>query len=99
MNTETKNNWPDEVRLKMIEESEFYQEPQIYQYGFYDGYQLAASQSYPRWVKAFQNIIKWCEESGLKDCDIGNPMHMAIYHSLHLAKNALEETPSIQEQK
>jgi hypothetical protein len=35
-------NWPDEVRLKMIEKSEFYQDPQIYQYGFYDGYQLAS---------------------------------------------------------
>ena len=33
--------WPDAVRLKMIEKSEFYQEPNIYQYGFYDGYQLA----------------------------------------------------------
>lgn len=36
-------NWPDEVRLKMIEKSQFYQEPQIYQYGYYDGYQLATS--------------------------------------------------------
>lgn len=34
------NDWPDKVRLKMIEKSEFYGEPKIYQYGFYDGYQL-----------------------------------------------------------
>jgi hypothetical protein len=33
-------NWPDKVRLKMIEKSEFYpDDKQIYQYGFYDGYQ------------------------------------------------------------
>jgi hypothetical protein len=33
-----KHYWPDEVRLKMIEKSEFYSEPKIYQFGFYDGY-------------------------------------------------------------
>ena len=32
-------SWPDSVRLKMIEKSEFYGEPSIYQYGYYDGYQ------------------------------------------------------------
>jgi hypothetical protein len=32
--------WPDSVRLKMIEKSEFYREPKVYQYGYYDGYQL-----------------------------------------------------------
>jgi hypothetical protein len=32
-------SWPDSVRLKMIEKSEFYAEPRIYQYGYYDGYQ------------------------------------------------------------
>ncbi len=32
--------WPDYVRLKMIDKSEFYAEPKIYQYGYYDGYQL-----------------------------------------------------------
>ena len=38
------NNWPDEVRLKMIEKSEFYpDDKQVYQYGFYDGYQYAKS--------------------------------------------------------
>lgn len=32
--------WPDEVRLKMIEKSEFYPEQEkIYQYGYYDGFQ------------------------------------------------------------
>ena len=38
-------NWPDKVRLKMIEKSEFYPEDkQVYQYGFYDGYQYAQQQ-------------------------------------------------------
>lgn len=41
----TKGNWPDEVRLEMIEKSEFYQHPQIYQYGYYDGYQKASQQT------------------------------------------------------
>lgn len=41
MDKKIKNNWPDEVRLEMIEKSEFYQEPKIYQYGYYDGYQKA----------------------------------------------------------
>ncbi len=31
--------WPDDVRLKMIEKSEFYNNPTVYQYGYYDGYQ------------------------------------------------------------
>jgi hypothetical protein len=34
-------NWPDSVRLKMIEKSEHYDNPQVYQYGYYDGYQEA----------------------------------------------------------
>jgi hypothetical protein len=42
-------SWPDEVRLEMVEKSEFYSEPTIYQYGYYDGYQKAyyAAQSLP----------------------------------------------------
>ena len=34
------NFWPDNVRFKMIEKSSFYEHQNIYQYGFYDGYQL-----------------------------------------------------------
>ncbi len=42
MKTETKNHWPDEIRLKMIEKSKFYpDEMPIYQYGYYDGFQKA----------------------------------------------------------
>lgn len=40
---EVKKRWPDSVRLKMIERSEFYENPSVYQYGFYDGYQMAFS--------------------------------------------------------
>lgn len=37
-----KANWPDDVRLKMIERSEFYGDSdKIYQYGYYDGFQHA----------------------------------------------------------
>lgn len=31
--------WPDSVRVKMNESSEFYSTPNVYCYGFYDGYQ------------------------------------------------------------
>ncbi len=41
----TKGNWPDSVRLKMIERSEIYDSPREYQYGYYDGYQLRSEQS------------------------------------------------------
>ena len=34
-------NWPDEVRLHMIEKSKFYDDEVVYQYGFFDGYQYA----------------------------------------------------------
>lgn len=40
----TQENWPDKIRLEMIERSGFYREPQIYQYGYYDGYQKGISQ-------------------------------------------------------
>lgn len=33
-----KPHWPDEVRLKMIEKSENYADPHLYQYGYYDGF-------------------------------------------------------------
>lgn len=45
MSKTIKHHWTDEVRLKMIEKSEFYSEPQVYQYGFYDGFQHAQSQT------------------------------------------------------
>lgn len=34
------NFWPDRVRLTMIEKSNFYAHANVYQYGYYDGYQL-----------------------------------------------------------
>lgn len=45
MNTENKLkpkfNWPDDIRRKMVEKSEFYTEPKVYQFGYYDGFQKA----------------------------------------------------------
>ena len=45
MNTENKLkpklNWPDEIRRKMVEKSEFYSDPRVYQFGYYDGFQKA----------------------------------------------------------
>jgi len=41
-------NWPDSVRLHMIEKSEFYPgDERVYQYGFYDGYQYALQKAEP----------------------------------------------------
>lgn len=40
---------------------------------------------------ALRNIIIWCEESGLKNIALDDKKGMAIYHSLHLAKNALAD--------
>lgn len=45
MSKTIKHHWTDEARLKMIEKSEFYSEPRVYQYGFYDGFQNAQSQT------------------------------------------------------
>lgn len=55
-------HWPDEVRLKMIEKSELYSEPRVYQYGFYDGFQHAQSQTQElieqnrELIEALQNV-------------------------------------------
>ena len=57
---EQKSNWPDEVRLKMIEKSKFYpDDEQVYQYGFYDGYQYAFRQCQKRdeLIKAQDELI------------------------------------------
>ena len=41
-----KEIWPDEVRLKMIENSKFYPDDErVYQYGFYDGYQYLKTEN------------------------------------------------------
>ena len=40
MKLTTKERWQDETRLKMIEKSEFYQQSQVYQYGFFDAWQM-----------------------------------------------------------
>lgn len=40
MKLTTKESWQDATRLKMIEKSAFYQNQQVYQYGFYDAWQM-----------------------------------------------------------
>lgn len=40
---QVKDQWPDSVRLKMIDKSEFYYPNEaVYQYGYYDGYLVMA---------------------------------------------------------
>lgn len=38
------DRWPEEARLDMIEKSEWYENPKVYQYGYYDGYQRAKAE-------------------------------------------------------
>jgi len=42
-------------------------------------------------VTGLEKIEKECKESGLKHCDVEDPLHMAIYHSLHLAKPLIQK--------
>lgn len=37
--------WNNEARLFMIDKSEFYSDPKVYQFGFYDGYHRALKDS------------------------------------------------------
>ena len=69
------SNWPDSVRLKMIEESELYQEPRIYQYGYYDGYQLATDgrEELEKENERLRDGIKWA-------CD--NPRSVFVFNEL-----------------
>lgn len=53
-------NWPDDVRLEMIRKSEYYQpNERIYQYGYYDGYQLAASLAGDGWVGVEPDFLEY----------------------------------------
>lgn len=45
MKNTIENKWPDAARLDMIEKSEWYESPSVYQYGFYDGYQRAKKET------------------------------------------------------
>lgn len=69
MSKTVKPHWPDEVRLKMIEKSEFYSEPRVYQYGFYDGFQHAQSQT-RELIDQKRELVEMLEKSlgALNDC-------------------------------
>lgn len=75
MREEAKKNWPDHVRIKMIERSEFYENPSLYQYGYYDGYQhaLASEEQREGWVRVETELkekIEYLEEiSAEYECD------------------------------
>lgn len=55
--------WPEEVRLKMIERSKFFEDERVYEYGYYDGYQEALARhekqinNHDRLVEALENIV------------------------------------------
>ena len=58
---------------------------------------IAAACEYAAEIKrlreGIEKILKNCEESGLKMCDTENKLHMAIYFSLHTAKQLLNSQP------
>lgn len=60
---------------------------------------VAAEEQLDKMAKAFELIKVWCKESGLKHADIGNPIHMAVYHSLHQAKTALTDYQTFKQGK
>lgn len=50
---------------------------------------LQRAKQFEQAKKALKEILVYCEESGLKKVSVENPVHMAVYHSLHAANNAL----------
>lgn len=58
---------------------------------------IAAACEYAAEIKRLREgidkILKNCKESGLKMCDTENKLHMAIYFSLHTAKQLLNSQP------
>lgn len=55
--------WNNEARLFMIDKSEFYSDPKVYQFGFYDGYHRALKDSKApemlEMLKETTEVIKW----------------------------------------
>lgn len=55
--------WNNEARLFMIDKSEFYSDPKVYQFGFYDGYHRALKDSKANemleMLQETTEIIKW----------------------------------------
>ena len=51
----------------------------------------AANEQIKKMAKGFEEIKAYCEKSGLKEAAIDNPIHMAIYHSVHLAEQCIVE--------
>ena len=52
-------NWPDKIRLQMIEKSELYKpDERIYQYGYYDGYQVGRDETIQKCLTILGEHIK-----------------------------------------
>jgi len=51
----TKQIWPDNIRLGMIEKSEGYSEPKIYQYGYFDGFQKGINMEITELIRQTDN--------------------------------------------
>lgn len=76
---ELKHHWPDDVRLKMIEKSEWYGDPKVYQYGFYDGYQH-------RWKETQGNFT--VSKDGYRKEDEHRPI-VETYRIIDTGKNTI----------
>lgn len=73
------HHWPDDVRLTMIEKSEWYGEPKVYQYGFYDGYQH-------RWKETQGNFT--VSKNGYRKEDEHRPI-VETYRIIDTGKNTI----------
>ena len=78
---------PHEARLKMIERSQIYSDPAIYQYGYYDGYQLAnaTTQALSKSHAELLNIAKMYIENTDKHPDFKMTKESTITHYFRTA--------------
>lgn len=63
----SKTKWPDEIREEMIRKSEYYDNSQIYQYGYYDGYQKGVLVSEDELEK---KIVDWLTDLNLTQVSV-----------------------------
>jgi hypothetical protein len=98
------NNWPDDVRLKMIEKSKFYPDDErVYQYGFYDGYQFASQtpESTPlvtdEMIAELRSLKQSIIESPLKDYFPNK--EMSFHDKVVFAISEMREQQKIQMRK
>lgn len=76
--------WNNEARLFMIDKSEFYSDPKVYQFGFYDGYHRALKDNKTNeMLEMIEILIDRLKENDLGDLN-------AVKRAEQLIKQATE---------